>query len=205
MDIFAALENVAQTPQNPLDLFDQWLSEAEKTEPNDPNAMGLATVDARGRPGLRIVLLKGYDERGFVFYTNRESRKGNDLAAHALAALCLHWKSLKRQIRIEGTVVPVSDAESDDYYASRPLGSRIGAWASQQSRPLESRSTLTARVQAVEQRFADNPDIPRPPHWGGYRVIPQSIEFWHDGESRLHTRVLYEKTADGWARRMLYP
>ncbi|MBI2233622.1 MAG: pyridoxamine 5'-phosphate oxidase [Micavibrio aeruginosavorus] len=205
MDIFAALENVAQTPQNPLVLFDQWLSEAEKTEPNDPNAMGLATVDARGRPSLRIVLLKGYDERGFVFYTNRESRKGGDLAAHAVAALCLHWKSLKRQVRIEGTVVPVSDAESDDYYASRPLGSRIGAWASQQSRPLESRSALTARVEAVERRFADNPDIPRPPHWGGYRVIPQSIEFWHDGESRLHTRVLYEKTADGWARHMLYP
>ena len=142
-----------------------------------------------------------------LFLTPERSfrRKGQELHANPHAALCFHWKSLGRQVRIEGPTETVTDAEADAYFATRPRGSQIGAWASQQSRPLESRSALTARVQAVEQRFADNPNIPRPPHWGGYRVIPQSIEFWHDGESRLHTRVLYEKTADGWARRMLYP
>lgn len=205
MDIFATLENAAAAPQNPYDLFSLWMADAEKTEPNDPNAMSLATIDPDGRPSLRIVLLKGCDERGFVFFTNRESRKGLAIAANPAVALCFHWKSLTRQIRISGMTEIIADAESDEYYNSRPVGSRIGAWASLQSRPLENRATLAARVQEVESRFAADQTIPRPPHWGGYRVIPDSIEFWHDGLYRLHTRVLYTKTPDGWAKSMLYP
>lgn len=208
MDIIAQLENAAEAPENPLPLFQKWLADAEETELNDPNAMALATVNAAGRPSIRMVLLKGLDDRGFVFYTNRDSRKGTDLAANPNAALCFHWKSLRRQIRIEGRVEKVSDSESDEYYRSRPIGSRIGAWASQQSRPLENREVLADRVAALEQQYQGHEDtIPRPPHWGGYRVIPHAIEFWHDGEFRLHRRVVYTQKADGtgWNRAMLYP
>jgi len=190
---------------DPLELFSAWLSESAKTEPSDPNAMSLATVDADGKPSVRIVLLKDLDDRGFVFYTNRESRKGNALAANPVAALCFHWKSKRRQVRVEGTVELVSDEESDAYYATRPLGSRIGAWASQQSRPLGSMDTLSACVSEFEKKFQGLGHIPRPAHWGGYRVIPNTIEFWEEGLFRLHKRHLYTRSGDGWDMRMLYP
>jgi len=201
------MENAEQTPENPFPLFEKWLGDAEKTELNDPNAMALATVDADGTPSLRMVLLKGMDSRGFVFFTNRESRKGTALEANPVTAVCFHWKTLRRQIRIEGTVEQVSDSESDEYYKTRPLGSRIGAWASLQSRPLESRTHLADRVATLEKEYQGREDdIPRPAHWGGYRIIPNHIEFWHDGEFRLHRRVVYTPAPNGsWNREMLYP
>lgn len=188
-----------------MELFTTWFDEAAKTESVDPNAMSLATIDSSGKPSVRIVLLKGLDEHGFVFYTNRESRKGQALAANPVAALCFHWKSQRRQIRIEGAVELVSDAESNEYYGTRPLGSRIGAWASLQSRPLDSMDTLSARVQEFERKFEGQDAIPRPPHWGGYRVIPEVIEFWEEGLYRLHKRHVYTRSDDGWTMRMLYP
>ncbi|ACI98020.1 pyridoxamine 5'-phosphate oxidase [Rhodospirillum centenum SW] len=194
----------AEAPADPFLFFRDWLAEAERTEPNDPTAMSLATVDADGRPSLRIVLLKGLDERGFVFYTNTESRKGFQLAARPVAALCFHWKSLRRQVRIEGAVERVTEAEADAYFASRPRGSRIGAWASQQSRPLESRAVLQHRVAETEARY-DGQEVPRPPHWSGYRVLPDDIEFWQDGEFRLHDRFRYRRSATGWTCQRLYP
>jgi pyridoxamine 5'-phosphate oxidase len=205
MDTFPNLKDATGAPDDPMELFEQWLADAGKSEPDDPNAMAVATIDAENRPSVRILLLKGWDDQGFVFYTNRESSKGLALAAHPLAALCFYWKTLGRQIRIDGSVERVSDAESDDYYNSRPIGSRIGAWASRQSRPLENRMELIDRVNEFTNKYHDQESIPRPPHWGGYRVIPRTIEFWHAGESRLHTRVLYTKTGDGWSRQMLYP
>lgn len=207
MDIFQTLQSAAEAPANPLEIFAKWFSEAQAAELNDPNAMALATMDADGRPSVRMVLLKDYDADGFVFYTNRESRKGRALAAHPVGALCLHWKSLRRQIRIEGTIEQVSDAESDEYFATRPVLSRIGAWASQQSRPLEHRETFTARVAELQEKYKGKEDtIPRPPYWGGYRLKPDHIEFWHDGEFRLHRRVVYTPDGSGgWTRTMLYP
>jgi pyridoxamine 5'-phosphate oxidase len=198
------LENVSAAPTEPLSVFNQWFADAERAEPVDPNAMNLATVGADGRPSSRMVLLKGIDERGFVFYTNRESRKGLDLAAHPFAALCFYWKSLGRQVRIEGAVEAVEGKEADDYYASRGRGSRLGAWASQQSRPLDSRKTLIDKVTALNKKYAED-DIPRPPHWGGYRLVPSRIEFWHEGRDRLHTRIVYTRDGKGWKREMLYP
>jgi pyridoxamine 5'-phosphate oxidase len=198
------LENPDTAPVEPLSVFHQWLADAERAEPVDPNAMSLATVGAGGRPSLRMVLLKGFDERGFVFYTNRESRKGMDLAVHPFAALCFYWKSLGRQVRVEGAVETVEGGEADDYFASRGRGSRLGAWASQQSRPLDSRKTLVEKVSALDKKYAGD-DIPRPPHWGGYRVIPSRIEFWHEGRDRLHTRIAYTREGKGWKREMLYP
>lgn len=195
---------VDTVPADPFRFFRDWMAEAERTEPNDPTAMSLATVDADGRPSLRIVLLKGLDDRGFVFYTNTESRKGQQLAARPVAALCFHWKSLRRQIRIEGAVEPVTEAEADAYFASRPRGSRIGAWASLQSRPLDARATLQRRVAELEARY-EGQEVPRPPHWSGYRVLPEQIEFWQDGEFRLHDRFSYRRSASGWTCERLYP
>ncbi len=203
-DSIKMLEKAEDGPDDPFALFEQWMEDAVGREINDPNAMSLATVDADGMPSARIVLLKQLDERGFVFYTNRESRKGLALAAHPVAALCFHWKTLRRQVRIEGMVVKVDDKESDAYYNSRPVGSRIGAWASQQSRPLESRSVLAGRVAALEKEY-EGQDIPRPAYWGGYRVIPKRIEFWHDGAFRLHTRLVYTRNGNGWVKEMIYP
>jgi pyridoxamine 5'-phosphate oxidase len=205
IDPLKTLEKAELAPIDPITLFKQWLKEAESSEINDPNAMCLATIDPDGRPAARIVLLKNLDERGFVFYTNRESRKGAALNMHPQGALCFHWKTLGRQVRVEGKVLLVDDAESDEYYNSRPRGSRIGGWASRQSRPLESRSTLADRVAELEKQYGDNDIIPRPPHWGGYRLVPDYIEFWHDGDFRLHTRLTYTRTGDGWERGMLYP
>ncbi len=190
----------------PFRLFDAWLAEAAASEPNDPNAMALATVDADGLPDCRMVLLKGHDPRGFVFYTNLESAKGSELAAVPKAALLFHWKTLRRQVRVRGPVERVTDAEADDYFASRPRGSRLGAWASQQSRPLESRFALEKAVAAYTARYPVG-DIPRPPHWHGFRVLPVAVEFWHDRPFRLHDRVRYERPAPegDWTKTRLYP
>ncbi len=188
----------------PYALFGEWLADAEKSEPNDPNAMALATVDADGLPDVRMVLLKGFDERGFVFYTNYESAKGREILGSMKAALCFHWKSLRRQVRVRGPVESVTAEEADAYYASRPRGSRIGAWASKQSRPLESRLALEKAVAEFTLRYAVG-EIPRPEHWSGFRILPSSIEFWHDRPFRLHDRVVFSKTEKGWGKTRLYP
>lgn len=185
-------------------LFDAWLIEATDGELNDPNAVYLATADGSGRPSLRTVLLKDHDARGFVFYTNQESRKAADLAANPHAALLFHWKSLRRQVRVEGPVSPVSDAEADDYFASRARASQLGAWASDQSRPLDARATFEARYAEVAARY-EGRDVPRPPHWGGYRVAPERIEFWTDRAHRLHERRLFVRDGAGWFEGLLYP
>ncbi|PTM98473.1 pyridoxamine 5'-phosphate oxidase [Mycoplana dimorpha] len=190
----------------PFGLFATWLAEAERSEPNDPNAVALATVDASGLPNVRMVLLKGFDEQGFVFYTNFESRKGEEILATGKAAMCFHWKSLRRQVRLRGPVEVVSDAEADAYYRSRARGSRIGAWASKQSRPLESRFALEKAVAEYTARYAIG-DIPRPPYWSGFRIRPVSIEFWHDRPFRLHDRVEFRRAAagEGWQKVRMYP
>jgi pyridoxamine 5'-phosphate oxidase len=190
--------------RDPFELFGDWLADAEKSEPNDPNAMSLATVDTHGRPSLRMVLLKGFDQRGFVFYTNLESKKGQDLAINPNAALCLHWKSLRRQIRVEGITEPVSGEEADAYFASRPRGSQIGAWASAQSRPLDGRFELERKVGETAARFGISA-IPRPPHWSGFRLVPRHLEFWQDRPFRLHDRLVYNRDGVAWTTERLYP
>jgi pyridoxamine 5'-phosphate oxidase len=188
----------------PFALFATWLKDAEASEINDPNAVALATVDADGLPNVRMVLLKGFDVRGFVFYTNFESQKGQEILGQKKAAMCFHWKSLRRQIRLRGEVEVVSDAEADEYYESRPLGSRIGAWASKQSRPLEGRFALERAVAEYTAKYALG-NVPRPPHWSGFRIIPSSIEFWHDRKFRLHDRIEFRRDGDGWSKVRMYP
>jgi pyridoxamine 5'-phosphate oxidase len=199
------MDNLVEEGKSPFELFTQWLKEAEKSEPVDPNAMIVATADADGQPSARAILLKGHDERGFVFYTNQESNKGKQLAENSKAALLFYWKSLGRQIRIEGDVEHVSDREADEYFASRHRNSRIGAWASNQSRPMKDRSEFEARIKDYEAEF-EGKDVPRPPHWSGYRVKPKRIEFWQAGEYRLHDRMVYVFKEDGsWIIERLYP
>jgi len=190
---------------DPVGLFVRWLDEALKSEPRDADAAALATVDAAGLPDVRMVLVKKFDERGFVFFTNSESTKGTELASNPKAALVLHWKSLNRQVRIRGAVAPVSNEESDSYFASRPRGAQIGAWASAQSRPLESRSALEAAVARYENKYPNK--VPRPPHWIGYRIVPLAIEFWADRPFRLHDRLVFTRASQGepWVRERLYP
>jgi len=189
---------------SPFTRFQDWMAKAEQTEPADPNAMILATATANGRPAARTVLLKGVDQRGFVFYTNTTSRKGNEITANPHVALLFYWKSLGRQIRIEGAIERVTNAEADAYYATRARVSRLGAWASEQSRPLASRAILEQRLAEMDERFPDA--IPRPDHWSGYRVLPVSFEFWQEMPFRLHDRTLYQQDSDGsWNATKLFP
>jgi len=189
---------------NPFELFDAWMAEAREAEINDSNAMALATVGADGQPSIRMVLLKGHDERGFVFYTNLNSRKARDLIDRRKAALLFHWKSLRRQVRIEGSVSGVSQDEADAYFATRARDSQLGAWASDQSQPLPSREVFEAQFAEMEARF-EGQEVPRPPHWSGFRVAPERIEFWHDRPHRLHERRLFTRDGDGWTEGLLYP
>ncbi|MEM0899244.1 MAG: pyridoxamine 5'-phosphate oxidase [Pseudomonadota bacterium] len=188
----------------PFDRFREWMVLAEDSEINDPNALALSTVDPDGMPNVRMVLLKGFDERGFVFYTNFESAKGQEILSAKKAAMCFHWKSLHRQVRVRGDIEVIADDEADAYYNSRARGSRIGAWASKQSRPLESRFALEKEVAKFTAKFGAG-SIPRPPHWSGIRVVPQTIEFWHDGKFRLHDREVFARDGKGWTTKKLYP
>lgn len=190
--------------EEPFKLFAEWLEDATRSEINDPNAVALATVDADGLPDVRMVLLKGFDERGFVFYTNFESAKGGQILSARKAAMCFHWKSLRRQVRLRGPVEIVTDAEADEYFASRARGSRIGAWASRQSRPLEGRFALEKAVAEYTARYPIG-QIPRPAYWSGFRIVPESIEFWHDRPFRLHDRMVFSRAGQGWAKERLYP
>ena len=192
---------------DPITHFQSWLSEAEKSEPNDPTAVALATADSNGMPNVRMVLLKGVDQQGFVFYTNFESAKGDELVVNPQAALCFHWKSLRRQVRVQGSIEVVADQEADDYFASRAKDSQIGAWASQQSRPLENRFALEKAVARFTVKHALGA-VPRPPYWSGYRLVPEKIEFWTNKPFRLHDREVFYRdlrTDNGWRKERLYP
>lgn len=202
----AGLRNDDRSKENPVALFNEWLSQAEKTEPNDPSAMAIATVDAEGLPNVRMVLMRRIDERGIVFFTNFESQKGEELLGNPKAAAVFHWKSLRKQVRFRGPVEVVSDAEADDYFFSRPRGSRIGAHASKQSRPLESRFALEKEVARFTARFGTG-EVPRPGYWSGFRIKPLSIEFWSDGKFRLHDRRRFDRGQidAAWTETRLYP
>ncbi len=191
-------------PENPFALFEAWLAEAEAAEPNDPTAMTLATAMPAGLPSARMVLMRDWDERGFVFYTNLGSRKSDEIKANAQAALLFHWKSLRRQIRIEGAVSAVDDAQADRYFAGRPRVSKLGAWASDQSRPMPSREVFEARLAEMDRRFPSE-DVPRPESWSGWRVTPEYFEFWQDIRFRLHDRRVFKRAGDGWETGRLYP
>ena len=190
--------------RDPLELFHTWFEEAKQREPAEPNAMALATVDASGQPSMRMVLLKGADARGFVFYTNYESQKGRELLATKRAALCFYWKSLKRQVRVEGMAEPVSPEEADAYFATRDRGSQLGAWASLQSRPMSGKMELMGRVAKFTAQFGVSA-VPRPPHWSGFRIIHQRLEFWQDARFRLHDRLVYVRDSGVWKTEVLYP
>jgi pyridoxamine 5'-phosphate oxidase len=188
----------------PFALFDEWFASAQASEPNDPEAMALATVDKNCQPSVRMVLLKGHGNDGFVFYTNEQSAKGEQLSASPRAALLFHWKSLRRQVRVEGVVERVLSEQADAYFASRARDSQLGAWASDQSRPLDRRETFERRFDEVKRRF-EGQDVPRPPHWGGYRLVPDRIEFWVDRPHRLHERRLFVRDGSRWNEGLLYP
>ncbi|QRK09094.1 pyridoxamine 5'-phosphate oxidase [Archangium violaceum] len=193
-----------ELPQDPIQRFAALFEEAKRVIPVDPNAVIVASVGPEGRPSSRVVLLKDFDERGFVFYTNLQSRKGRELLAHPWAALCFFWQPLERQVRVEGRVERVSDEEADAYFQSRPRGSQVGAWASLQSQPLPSRELLESRVEELTRKY-EGQTVPRPPHWSGLRVVPDRIEFWHARPSRLHDRLVYLREGKGWKTDILYP
>ena len=201
---FQSPDKAASMSNDPFSQFDSWFKEARETELNDGNAMTIATVNADGQPAARMVLLKGHGPDGFIFYTNQQSRKAADIAANAKAAILFHWKSLRRQIRIEGSLSKVDDAVADAYFATRSRDSQLGAWASDQSRPLDSRATFEARYEEMKAKF-EGGDVLRPPHWSGYCLTPGRFEFWQDREHRLHERRTFESSIDGWTEGMLYP
>ncbi|MBI1391843.1 MAG: pyridoxamine 5'-phosphate oxidase [Alphaproteobacteria bacterium] len=192
------------TSDDPIDLFATWFSVAREKEMNDPNAMALATVDATGLPDVRIVLMKDFDRRGVSFFTNSDSAKGRQLNANPWAALCFHWKSIRRQVRFRGEIIEVSAAEADEYFAKRARGAQIGAWASQQSRPLPADGALEHAVRDLERRYKGQ-DVPRPSHWTGYRLVPTAIEFWVNRPFRLHDRLSFDRAGDGWTHKRLFP
>ena len=189
---------------NPIDLFEKWFTKAKETEINDPNAVAVATADKNNQPSVRMVLLKGLNEKGFIFYTNLNSKKGNDLKINNKASMCFHWKSLRRQVRIIGTVEKVTDREADDYYNTRPYKNKIGAWASSQSEVLSKREDFLKKIESYEKKYPSN-DVPRPSHWSGWRLIPIEIEFWLDGEGRIHERLNYKIKNGNWIKELLYP
>ena len=191
--------------ENPIDLFKNWFKRAEETEINDPNAVALGTADQKNQPSVRMVLLKGLSDKGFVFYTNFNSKKGSDLKNNQQASMCFHWKSLRRQVRVVGNVEQVSKKEADDYFNSRPYKNRVSAWASSQSEKLESRDVFLSKIQEFEKKYPDQNEVPRPPHWSGWRILPQAIEFWLDGEGRIHERLNYINNRDKWEKEILYP
>ena len=198
-------DNPPIAESDPIATFDAWFAEAKASEPNDPNAMALATATPQGCPSVRMVLLKNHDERGFVFYTNAHSRKGGEIRANKQAALVFHWKSLRRQIRIEGPLEEVSNEEADAYFHSRPFVSQVGSAASEQSRPLDSRETYLERVEQLRARYEEAGEVPRPPHWTGFRCMPRAIEFWSDRPNRLHERRRFTADGNGWTSTLLYP
>ena len=190
---------------NPIDLFKNWFKKAEEEEINDPNAVALGTADQKNQPSVRMVLLKGLSDKGFVFYTNFNSKKGSDLKSNKKASMCFHWKSLRRQVRVVGNVEQVSKKEADDYFNSRPYKNRVSAWASSQSEKLESRDTFLKKIEEFEKKYPDQNKVPRPPHWSGWRILPSEIEFWLDGEGRIHERLNYVKNNGKWIKEILYP
>ena len=199
------LDSCFEEHDNPVDLFKKWLGKAEENEVNDPNAVALATSNKNNQPSVRIVLLKGLSDKGFVFYTNFNSKKGSDLKINQQASMCFHWKSLRRQVRVIGKVKQVSEKEADDYYNSRPYKNRISAWASNQSEQLDSRDTFLKKIAEFEKKYPDQNKVPRPPHWSGWRILPSEIEFWLDGEGRIHERLNYVNNNGKWIKEILYP
>ena len=190
---------------NPIELFEKWFSKAEKSEINDPNAVAVATSNKDNQPNVRMVLLKGLSEKGFVFYTNFNSKKGSELKENQKASMCFHWKSLRRQVRTIGKVEEVSKKEADDYFNSRPYKNRIGAWASAQSKILDKRETFLNKIKEYEKKYPDQNNVPRPAHWSGWRLLPEEIEFWLDGDGRIHERLRYKKINGKWNKELLYP
>ena len=199
------LDSIFEDLDNPIDLFKNWFKKAEETEINDPNAVALGTADQKHQPSVRMVLLKGLSDKGFVFYTNFNSKKGNDLKTNQQASMCFHWKSLRRQVRVIGKVQQVSEKEADEYYNSRPYKNRISAWASNQSEKLDSRNTFLKQIAEFEKKYPDQNKVPRPPHWSGWRILPKEIEFWLDGEGRIHERLNYINNNGQWKKEILYP
>ena len=199
------LDACFEDEQNPIVLFKKWFAVAEKSEINDPNALSLATSSSDGTPSVRMVLLKGLSEKGFVFYTNFNSKKGSDLKKNPKASMCFHWKSLRRQIRISGKTVVIENKEADEYYNSRAYGSRIGAWASSQSQTMDNRNEFINKIKEFEKKYPDQKKVPRPPHWSGWRVEPENIEFWLEIKNRIHERLNYRKENGEWLREILYP
>ena len=199
------LDSCFEDLDNPIELFKKWFSKAEENEINDPNAVAVATSDKNNQPNVRMVLLKGLSDKGFVFYTNFNSKKGSDLKNNQQASMCFHWKSLRRQVRVIGKVQQVTDKEADEYYNSRPYKNRISAWASNQSKKLDSRDTFLKKIAEFEKKHPDQNNVPRPPHWSGWRILPKEIEFWLDGEGRIHERLNYINNDSKWTKEILYP